>query len=60
MSSVTNLLMPGGPGFVGSNTLVEILLKTNIKTVLIDNMANCYEDVLDRVKEIVSSKVNTE
>lgn len=54
MTTVKNLLMPGGLGFVGSNCLVEILLHTKTKVIIIDNLSNCFDDVLERVQKIVS------
>ena len=43
------LLVPGGLGFIGSHTVIELILKTSAKIVIVDDMSNCYDDVLARI-----------
>lgn len=59
MSKVKRLLVPGGLGFVGSHTIVSIIQQTSAKVVIIDNMSNCYDDVLDRIKLILSKEFSS-
>jgi len=54
MLSFKNLLVPGGLGFIGSHTLIQILETTDLKCIIIDDLSNCFPDVLPRIKEIVS------
>ena len=54
MDSIENLLVPGGLGFIGSHTVVEILLKTKSRVIIVDDMSNCFDDVLDRITQIIS------
>lgn len=54
MDSIQNLLVPGGLGFIGSHTVVEILIKTKSRVIILDDMSNCFDDVLVRVKKIIS------
>lgn len=60
MSSIKNLLVPGGLGFVGSHTVVSIIEQTQAKVIIIDDLSNCFDDVLDRIKLILSSKFTPE
>lgn len=53
MDSIENLLVPGGLGFIGSHTVVEILLKTKSRVIIVDDMSNCFDDVLDRITQII-------
>lgn len=46
MSSVKNLLVPGGLGFIGSHTIVHIVRQTDTNVVIIDDLSNCFPDVL--------------
>lgn len=46
MSQIKNLLVPGGLGFIGSHTVVGIIEQTAAKVVIIDDMSNCFDDVL--------------
>jgi UDP-glucose 4-epimerase len=46
MTSFKTLLVPGGLGFIGSHTLIDIIENTDLKTVIIDDMSNCFPDIL--------------
>ena len=48
------ILVTGGLGFIGSHTVVEILIKTKSRVIILDDMSNCFDDVLVRVKKIIS------
>ena len=50
------MLVPGGLGFIGSHTVVHVIEQTNASLVIIDNLSNCFDDVLDRIRLILSSK----
>jgi UDP-glucose 4-epimerase len=60
MPQFKTVLLTGGLGFIGSHTLVEVLENTQLKCVVIDDMSNCFPDILPRVKQIVSEKVSSE
>lgn len=54
--SIKQLLVPGGLGFIGSHTVVGIIEQTDAKVVIVDDMSNCFDDVLVRIKKILSKK----
>jgi len=58
MPQFKTLMLTGGLGFIGSHTLIEVLENTQLKCVIIDDMSNCYPDVLPRLKEIVADKIS--
>jgi UDP-glucose 4-epimerase len=60
MPNFKTVLLTGGLGFIGSHTLVEVLENTQLKCVVIDDMSNCFPDILPRVKQIVADKVSSE
>jgi len=45
------ILLPGGAGFIGSHTAVE-LLKAGKEIIIIDNFSNSKPEVLDAIKKI--------
>lgn len=47
------LLLPGGLGYIGSHTIIEILQQRKTKIVIIDDYSNCQQDVTDRLFEIL-------
>ena len=46
-----SVLLPGGAGYIGSHTAVE-LLNAGKKIVIIDNFANSKPEVLESIKKI--------
>ena len=60
MSNIKNLLIPGGLGFIGSHTVVHIIEQTSASVVIVDDLSNCFDDVLGRIKQILSSKFSQE
>lgn len=54
MSTIKNLLVPGGLGFIGSHTVVHIVQQTDANVIIIDDLSNCFPDVLQRIKTILS------
>jgi UDP-glucose 4-epimerase len=46
MPEIKNLLVPGGLGFIGSHTVIEILTQTKANVIILDDMSNCFDDVL--------------
>lgn len=58
MTDIKNMLVPGGLGFIGSHTVVHIIEQTNASVVIIDNMSNCFQDVLPRIRQILSLKLS--
>ena len=47
----TSILVTGGAGYIGSHTVLQLLLG-GYKTVVIDNLDNSSEIAVKRVKEI--------
>lgn len=47
------LLLPGGLGYIGSHTIVEILSVKDTRIVIIDDYSNCQQDIIDRLFEIL-------
>ena len=45
------ILLPGGAGYIGSHTAVE-LLNAGKKIVIVDNFSNSKPEVLDKIKQI--------
>ena len=45
------ILVPGGAGYIGSHTVIELLNKGK-DVVIIDNFSNSKPDVLDKIKQI--------
>lgn len=43
------VLLPGGLGYIGSHTIVEILHTRKTKIVVIDDYSNCQQDIIDRL-----------
>ena len=43
------ILLPGGAGYIGSHTAVE-LLKAGKEIIIIDNFSNSKPEVLDKIK----------
>ncbi len=54
------LLVTGGLGYIGSHTIVEILKSTEIQVIIIDNLSNCFDDVYDRLTQILVSEIGEE
>lgn len=57
---VKNLLMPGGLGFIGSHTIIQIFGSTDCNIIVVDDMSNCFDDVLDRIRQILSKHFSPE
>lgn len=52
---VSNLLVPGGLGFIGSHTIVELFLATQANMLVIDDLSNCFDDVFERITTILEN-----
>lgn len=51
-----NILVTGGAGYIGSHSLVELLIH-GYKVVVLDNLSNASTEALKRVERITDSKV---
>ena len=51
-----SILIPGGAGFIGSHTCVE-MLNSGYDVVVVDNLDNSSSESLDRVEKITGKKV---
>ena len=50
------ILLPGGAGYIGSHTAVE-LLNNGFDIIILDNFSNSSPDVLDKIKLITNKEV---
>jgi UDP-glucose 4-epimerase len=55
-----SILIPGGLGYIGSHTVLDIYLHTQFKIIIVDNLSNCTESILDKIKIILSEKATLE
>lgn len=53
---MSNILLAGGAGYIGSHTAVE-LLNSGYNVIIVDNFSNSYPTVIDRIEKITSKKV---
>ena len=51
------ILVTGGCGYIGSQTIIEILKSTNYNVISVDNLSNSSELALDRIKEITGKQI---
>jgi UDP-glucose 4-epimerase len=57
--TTNSILIPGGLGYVGSHTILDIFLHTDFHIVIVDDMSNCTYSVLDRMKTILINNSRT-
>lgn len=50
------ILVTGGCGYIGSHTVVD-LLENSYQVVIFDNLENSSKDVIEKIKDITSKKV---
>ena len=46
---MNTVLLPGGLGYIGSHTIIELLKNYNMKIVVMDDYSNCQNDIVDRI-----------
>jgi UDP-glucose 4-epimerase len=54
---MSKIIVTGGCGYIGSQTIIELLKKTDYEVVSIDNGLNSSEAVLERIESITGKKV---
>ena len=59
MSDQKFVLLPGGAGYIGSHTAVELLQTESYVPVIVDNLRNSSEEAVNRIERITSKKVST-
>jgi len=52
---MNSILIPGGLGYVGSHTILDIFLQTDFHIVIVDDLSNCAVSVLERMKVILAA-----
>lgn len=52
-----SILVTGGCGYIGSQTIIEILKSTDYNVISIDNLSNSTEQTLLRIKEITGKLI---
>jgi len=55
---VKHVLVTGGAGYIGSHTVVEMILEGVYKPVVVDNLANSSMECMDRLERITNSKID--
>ena len=53
---MTKILITGGLGYISSNSIIE-LLKNDFEIIVIDNLSNCTIEILSRLKELTSGRI---
>src|SRR5690554_6265872 len=53
---MTNILVTGGAGYIGSHTLVE-LISAGLEPIVLDNLCNSSQISLQRVEAITGTKI---
>ncbi len=48
------IIVTGGAGYIGSHTIIELLVNTNYNIVSIDNFSNSTAKTFDRIKQITT------
>uniref|UniRef100_A0A2P2K9C2 UDP-glucose 4-epimerase n=1 Tax=Rhizophora mucronata TaxID=61149 RepID=A0A2P2K9C2_RHIMU len=51
------ILVTGGAGFIGSHTVVQLLLE-GFRVSIIDNLDNSVPEAVDRVRELVGPELS--
>jgi UDP-glucose 4-epimerase len=51
------ILVTGGCGYIGSHTLIELLMRTSYDVISIDNLCNASLKTLERVATITNKQV---
>ncbi len=54
--NMKTILLPGGLGYIGTHTIVQIFAHHKPKIVVVDDYSNCQKDVVDRLTEILSEE----
>jgi UDP-glucose 4-epimerase len=52
------ILVPGGLGFIGSHTVVELVVNHNENVIIVDNLDNSNIVCLDRLHQITGKPEN--
>ena len=58
MQSKNTILVTGGAGYIGSNTIIELLETTDFNVVSIDNYSNSSAKTFDRIEQITGKKIH--
>lgn len=59
MSLMRKILVTGGAGYIGSHTVLELLLAGN-EVLVVDNLTNGHEGAINRVKRLSNCKLKLE
>jgi UDP-glucose 4-epimerase len=51
------LLVTGGAGYIGSHTIIDLLEKTDLNIVSIDNFSNAHSGTFERIRKITGKTV---
>ncbi|MDP1801085.1 MAG: UDP-glucose 4-epimerase GalE [Bacteroidota bacterium] len=53
------IIVTGGAGYIGSHTIIELLISTNFNVISIDNFSNSTSRSYQRIKEITGKSFET-
>jgi len=51
------VLITGGAGYIGSHTIIELLLNTDLEVISIDNYSTSSEQTYSRIEDITGKKI---
>ncbi|MEO1051788.1 MAG: UDP-glucose 4-epimerase GalE [Bacteroidota bacterium] len=51
------VIVTGGCGYIGSQTVIELLKKTELEVISIDNLVNSHAEVVGRIEEITGKRI---
>ena len=51
-----NILVTGGAGYIGSH-IVELLVKNNCKTIIIDNLVTGYKKLINKKAKFIKADI---
>ena len=57
LAAMKYILVPGGAGYVGSHTVVEILNTGEYVAVVVDNLYNASKECIKRIEKLTGKEV---
>lgn len=53
------ILVTGGAGYIGSHTIIDILINTNYSVISVDNFSNSYENTYSLIEQITRKNITS-
>ncbi len=57
MTKPATILVTGGAGYIGSQTIIELIKQTSYSVISVDNYSNSSEKTFDRIESITGKKI---